>query len=168
MATRPVFDWTLAQALWLQGVPRREIAKQIGCPVGTLEKRAQRHGWTKARAQASALVGESMLQTAVRDIPAIARRFRNRMAEDAERTMEALAKQDPSRMKLERLEARERIADGLTKRAWTVMGLDAENQSAAVNINLLASLPNLPKTTVETAPERQQIEDEPETPTNPG
>jgi hypothetical protein len=138
MGRAVMFDVLLAQTLWLQGFPHATIAEKVNVKANTLEKYAVRHGWTKAREAASALLPATLKPTMARDLHNIATQLRETLAEDALAVAKSLRERDPRKMKLQDLELRERTAQSVTRRAWQTLGLDNEASNKAVNIVLLA------------------------------
>ena len=88
--------------------------------------------------------GDGWLQVeglVIRDLKELANDLKQRLSIDAERTLQALETQDPTRMTLEKLETRERIASALQKRTWTTLGLDvAEQGCVAVNVLMMGKI----------------------------
>ena len=133
-------DWEYAKTLFLQGVGYGNIALELGCNVNSVKSRAARFRWVQKRDELRAKADGAIKGLVVRDLKEVANELKNRMANDVERTLNALESHDPEKMSLEKLEQRERIASALQKRTWTTLGLDVVETQSVVNVAVMNAL----------------------------
>jgi len=156
-------DWTLGLALWLQGIPPKELAKQLGCKVDTLKAHAYRNGWVEQKQKVQQAVAERVEKVALKNLASVSQSIREQCAVDAQRVLDALAMKDPVGLSLPELELRERVAKSAQSRGFIACGLNDQPVSTAVNIQLMGSLnaqfEDMRKLTVDIPPEPQQVTD---------
>ena len=133
-------DWEQARHLYYQGVSTTNIALELGIGAPAVKARCNREQWVQKRDALRKLEAKQVDGLVVRDLKELASDLKQRLAIDAERTLDALESQDPSRMTLEKLEQRERIASALQKRTWTTLGLDVVETQSVVNVAVMNAL----------------------------
>ena len=134
-------DWDHAKHLFFQGVSTRDIALEMGCGESAVRSRCTREAWMQKKEALRIAEQKQVNGLVMRDLKELANDLKQRLSIDAERTLQALETQDPTRMTLERLETRERIASALQKRTWTTLGLDlAEQGCVAVNVLMMGKI----------------------------
>lgn len=154
--------WDKARTLFIQGFGYTDIADETGILVGTIKNRIHREKWVELRDEIKVTANQAVKHVAIKDLKTLARDLKDKLARDAERTMNALERHDPAKLKLDALEQRERIVSSLQKRTWTTLGLDQPIVNHVVDVRLMSQLASTlndsPSQVIECQPVAPQIE----------
>jgi len=120
-------DWHLAKALYIQGLPPSQIAKDLDIPIGTLSQRITRQKWAQARQEMSQDVSET-LETR-------AKNWRLKAFDLADRLIDAAAKLPASRFKeLKRPDVQSFL--DVVSLGIKAYGLDKQTESGGVRLGV--------------------------------
>jgi hypothetical protein len=124
---KPIVDWDSAKALYIKGLPLKDVAEQMGVKFGTLRQHARRSGWMQVKRRTSEIVSQVVSESVTQGAKSHVHRVLNLV----NRHIESVERRHPDDLDLESFDMLTKIVDRLDQIGRRSHGIDAEAQGKA-------------------------------------